>query len=161
MNECGFYQRLNLPVSYELYISKRQLMNNSDTVHMVEMATPQPCSAGWTSECLKVLFWSFSRKRNYYLNRAQPFWVYKSNVLWTGFLVTLLTLPGFRQVENALSRILELVCSNFYFIGNYLFTYILEEFTIFMSCCAGTQGMQTSFDRWRFIWLVGLKSCAM
>lgn len=45
-NECGLYLRLKLPVSYELYISKRQLMNNSDIVHMVEMATTQPSSTG-------------------------------------------------------------------------------------------------------------------
>lgn len=160
MNECGLYRRLKLPVSYELRISKWQLMNNSDIVHMVEMATTQPSSTGWTSEPLKVLFWSPSRKWNYYLNTAQPFRVYKSNVLWTGFLVTLLTLPGFRQVENAMRRVLEVVCSNFYFIGNYSFTKTLE-FTIFISHCAGMQGMQKGFDCWHFISLVGLKSCAL
>ena len=135
-------------------------MNNSDIVHMVEMATTQPSSTGWTSERLKVLFWSPSRKWNYYLNTAQPLQVYKSNVLWTGFLVTLLTLPGFRQVANATRRVLEPVCSNFYFIGIYSFTNTVEV-PIFISYCAGMQGMQTGFDSLHFIWLVGLKSCAV
>lgn len=148
MNEC----ELKLPVSYELYISRRQLMNNSDVVHMADMATTQPSSTGWTSERLKVLFWSPSRKWNYYPNTAQPLGVYKSNMLWTGFLVTLLTLPGFRQVENAMRKVLEPACSNFYFIGNYSFTNTLD-LTIFISSCAGMQGIQTGFDYWDFIWL--------
>lgn len=97
-------------------------MNNSDIVHMADMATTQPSSTGWTSERLKVLFWSPSRKWNYYPNTAQPLGVYKSNMLWTGFVVTLLTLSSFRQVENAMKRVSEPACSNFYFIGNYSFT---------------------------------------
>jgi len=62
----------------------------------------------------------------------------------TGFLVTLLTLSRFGQVENA-TRVLKLVCSNFYFIENYSFTNTLRV-TILISCCAGVQGMQTGFD---------------
>lgn len=66
---------------------RRQLMNKADIVHMVEMAATQPSNTGWTSEHLKVLFWSPSRKWNY-LNKTQLLWDYKSNVLGTGFLVT-------------------------------------------------------------------------
>lgn len=133
---------------------RRQLMNKADIVHMVEMAATQPSSTGWTSEHFKVLFWSPSRKWNY-LNKTQPLWDYKSNVLGTGFLVTLLTLPGFSQVENAKRAAFEQVCSSFYFIGydSFINTTL---FTIFTSYCAGMQGMQAGFDRWHFSWLFGI-----
>lgn len=125
-------------------------MNNSDIVHMADMATTQPSSSRWTSERLKVLFWSPSREWNYYPNTAQPFGVYKSNMLWTDFLVRLLTLPGFKQVENTMRKVLDLACSNFYFTGNYSFTNTLDV-TIFISCFPGMQRIQTGFDYWDFI----------